>query len=120
MIGRKKIDGQWYKYEATTSSKDKAIKYLRKHGYDKVKIDENVIKNKRSFNIFLKEEPKKEEWKEVFEKKGKQFEQMRKKRLEKEKPIIVDEYSYMRGDKKIIVPTFRRKKPERKKFKKLR
>ncbi len=61
----------------------------------------------------------KTQWKEEYFRASKIQEKKRKARLEKEKPIIVRGYSYIRNGKLIEVNNYRRKKRKKKpKFKK--
>lgn len=63
----------------------------------------------------------KTQWKEDFAKSSEIQEKRKRVRLEKEKPVFVRGYSYIRNRKEIIVDTYRRKKRKKKpKFKKFK
>lgn len=122
LLGKKIIKGEEYNYKSTTRSRDKALEYKKKHGWKNVAIDEvNSKKNGRYYNIFIKsKKEKKIDWKSDFEKAGKIFDNVRKNRLEIEKPVIVSEFERMKNGKKEVVGTHRRKLPKKKiKYKKL-
>jgi len=63
----------------------------------------------------------KAQWRKDFDKAIKIQKERRRARLEKEKPVVVSGFFYIKKGKKIVVDEYRRKLPEKKpKFRKLK